>query len=153
MSILDAFSGIANAALPLPWLVTGGQPSADQFKAAHAAGVKVVIDSRDPMEPRPFNEPTLLKELGMEYIVIPVGPGTLTDATHEKLLAALRTHAGTPTIYHCASGNRVAGSLIPYLMLDEKMTEEEAIEAAMRIGLRSAELLSWGTEYARGKQG
>ena len=71
------------------------------------------------------------------------------DATLEQILAALRSHAGTPTILHCASANRVGGALIPYFVLDEGMAEQDAVDAAMRVGLRSAELLAWGADFAR----
>ena len=152
MSLLDAIAGATNAALPLPWLATAGQPSAEQFAAAHAAGVKVVIDLRDPAEPRPFDEAATLRTLGIEYINIPVSPSAPTTASLEKIVAALRANAGNPTILHCASANRVGGALSPYVILDEGMTEEDAADAAMRVGLRSAELMAWGTDYARMQQ-
>ena len=50
---------------------------------------------------------------------------------------------------HCTSGNRVGGALLPYLMLDEGMEEEDAVGQAMRVGLRSAELMEWGLDYVR----
>ena len=50
---------------------------------------------------------------------------------------------------HCGSGNRVGGALIPVLMLDQGMEEEDAVDAAMRVGLRSAELMEWGLGYTR----
>ena len=53
---------------------------------------------------------------------------------------------------HCASGNRVGGALLPHLILDQGFEEEEAVGQAMRVGLRSAELMEWGTEYARRQQ-
>ena len=153
MSMLDAIDGAPNAAQPLPWLVTAGQPSADQLAAAKAAGAEVVIDLRDPMEPRPFDEAATLGALGMEYLNIPVSPGAPSTDALEKILAALRANAGTPTILHCASANRVGGALIPYFILDEGMSEQDAVDAAMRVGLRSAELMAWGADYARSKQG
>jgi hypothetical protein len=39
--------------------------------------------------------------------------------------------------------------MIAYLMLDEKLSEEDAVEQAMRIGLRSPEYLEWGLDYVR----
>jgi hypothetical protein len=33
------------------------------------------------------------------------------------------------------------------------MEEEDAIEQAMRVGLRSAEMLEWGLDYARRNPG
>ncbi|MGD9524639.1 MAG: sulfur transferase domain-containing protein [Gemmatimonadales bacterium] len=149
MALLDALAGTPNAAQPLPWLLTAGQPGPDQLRAAAAAGVTVVIDLRDPMEPRPFDEPALLRELGVEYLNFPVNSGALDAATLERILGAVRQHAGAPTLVHCASANRVGGALIPYFIHDEGMDEQAAIDAAMRIGLRSAELMEWGVSHAR----
>lgn len=149
MSLLNAIAATPNAGQPLPWLVTAGQPSADQMRAAAEAGVKVVIDLRDPMEPRPFNEVSTAQSLGLTYINIPVGPATLNEATLDRILAAVREHANTPTLLHCASANRVGAALIPYFILDQGMGEQDAVDAAMRVGLRSAEMMEWGIEYAR----
>jgi protein tyrosine phosphatase (PTP) superfamily phosphohydrolase (DUF442 family) len=145
----QALSGIANACEILPTVITGGQPNAAQLRAFKEAGGSTVLDIRDPMEPRLVDEPTLVHELGMEYVNVPVRAGSLDDATLERILQVLRT-AGTRTVFfHCGSGNRVAGALIPYFMLDQGMEEEEALDQAMRVGLRSAEMMEWGLNYAR----
>lgn len=148
-SPLDAIAGVPNAAAPLPNLVTGGQPAPAHFQALKQAGVDIVLDIRDPMEPRPFDEPALLASLGQEYINIPVSAGTLDDATLERILGVVRANQHRPMLFHCASGNRVGGALLPHLILDHGMGEEAAIEAAMRIGLRGAEYLEWGLDYTR----
>ncbi len=148
-SPIAAIAGVANAAAPLPNLVTGGQPGAGHFEALKLAGVDIVLDIRDPMEPRPFDEPALLARLGMEYINIPVTAVNLDDPTLERILAVVRGNQTRPMLFHCASGNRVGGAMIPHLMLDHGMTEEAAIEGAMRMGLRGAELLEWGLDYVR----
>ena len=103
MSLLDAIAGTPNASQPLPWLVTAGQPGEAQFAAAKAAGITTVIDLRDPMEARPFDEAATLARLGIAYRNIPVNAGSLDDATMAAVLAALREAAGTPTMLHCAS--------------------------------------------------
>jgi len=151
--LLAALAGVPNAAEPLPGLLTSGQPGALQLEALKAAGLRVVFDIRDPMEPRPFDEPELVRELGMEYVNVSVRQDALDDATLEAVLATLRSRSGQPMLLHCASANRVGGALIPYFMLDEGMSEDAAVEAAMRIGLRGADLLEWGLEYARRKTG
>ena len=146
---LDALAGVANAAEPLPNLLTGGQPSMEHLEALKAAGVTVVLDIRDPMEPRPFDEVQTAENLGLEYLNIPVSAGTLDDRTLERILAVVRANAGRPILFHCASGNRVGGALLPHFILDHGMTEDDAIQAAMRIGLRGADVLEWGLDYAR----
>ena len=151
---LDAMAGVPNAAAPLPNLVTGGQPTAAHFEALKAAGVEVILDIRDPMEPRPFDEPALVRQLGMEYVNVVVRQGALDDAMLDRVLEVVRRSAaaGRPTLFHCASANRVGGAMIPYFILDERMEEDDATDAAMRIGLRGADLLDWGLEYARRRQ-
>ena len=151
-ALLDAINGVANAAQVTPTLVTGGQPGAEQLKALKAAGAQVILDARDPMEPRPFDEPATARALGLEYLNIPVVSGALDDTLLERLLDAVRQNAERPTFFHCNSGNRVAGPLVAWLILDRGMSEEEATEEGMRMGLRTPEMMEWGVEYAR-KQG
>mgnify|MGYP003422942892 FL=1 len=146
--LLAAVSGIANACCPLPGLVTGGQPNDAQFRAARAAGAVTVLDIRDPMEPRPFDEPALAASLGLRYVNISVTGHSLDDTTLEKILAVLRDDTAAPVFFHCGSGNRVGGALIPYFMLDKGMPEDDAVALAMRVGLRGADLLHWGLDYA-----
>lgn len=150
---IEALRGVANANQALPHVITGGQPTPDHFRALRDAGVKVVLDIRDPMEPRGFDEPALLSELGLEYLNIVVSDGNLTDGTADRILKAMRENGNEPILVHCASGNRVGGALIPYLMIDHGFNEDEATMAAMRMGLRGAHLLEWGMAYARSKSG
>jgi protein tyrosine phosphatase (PTP) superfamily phosphohydrolase (DUF442 family) len=146
---LDAVQGVANACQALPNVVTGGQPTADQLTALARAGGGVVLDIRDPMEPRPFDEPAHIRALGMEYVNVPVSTGTADDAALERILGVLRSAKDRQVFFHCGSGNRVGGAMIAHFMLDHGMNEEEATEQAMRIGLRSPEYLQWGLDYAK----
>jgi protein tyrosine phosphatase (PTP) superfamily phosphohydrolase (DUF442 family) len=147
--LLAALTGVVNAAQPLPNLATAGQPGPAHFEALQAAGAEVIFDIRDPMEPRPLDEPDTVRRLGMKYVNVPVQHGALDDEVMDRALEVLRRHAGRPMLLHCASANRVGGVLIPYFILDRGMSEEEAIEAAMKVGLRGSDLLEWGLDYAR----
>lgn len=146
---IHAIAGVTNANQATPTVLTGGQPNAHHFRALKAAGVEVVLDIRDPMEPRGFDEQALLAELGLDYTNIVVTDAHLNDTTLDAITDVMRKNEGRSTLVHCASGNRVGGALIPWLILDQGMTEEEATMAAMRMGLRGAHLLEWGLEYAR----
>ena len=146
---LQSLSGVANACQLLPTLATGGQPTAAHLAAFKAAGGGVILDLRDPMEPRPIDEPTTARASGLEYVNVPVGPGRLDDATMERILGVLRGAGDRQVFVHCGSGNRVGGALIPFLMLDQGFEEEDAVAQAMRVGLRSAELMEWGLDYVR----
>lgn len=145
----DALANVPNACQPLPGLVTGGQPSAADLERFRAAGGGIVLDLRDPMEPRPYDEPAAATLLGLEYVNVSVHAGTLNDATMDRILEVLRTAGDRTVLMHCGSGNRVGGALIPYFMVDHQLEEDDAVAQAMRVGLRSAELMEWGAEYAR----
>ena len=151
--LLDAIAGVPNAAEPLPNLITGGQPGPNHFAALKDAGLEVVLDIRDSMEPRPFDQPTLMAEAGFEYHNISVTGDSLDDVTLEQVLAVVRRNQGRRMLFHCASGNRVAGAMIAYLMLDRGMSEEAAVQEAMRMGLRGSDVMEWGLDYARRKAG
>ena len=153
MTTFDAVAGIANACQATPTLVTGGQPDQKQLAAFKAAGGAVVLDVRDPMEARPFDEPAKLKELGLEYVNVPVVAGRVDHALLERILDAVRKNKDRQMLFHCGSGNRVGGALLPYFILDLGMDEEAAIELAMRIGLRSPEMMQWGLAYVAGRKG
>ena len=146
---VQALQGVPNVCQVLPNLVTGGQPSAAALAGFKAAGGEIVVDLRDPMEPRPLDEPAETRSLGLEYVVVPVGAGTLTDQTLDRVLDVLRQAGDRHVFLHCGSGNRVGGALLPYLVLDQGLEEEDAVGQAMRIGLRSAELMEWGMDYVR----
>lgn len=148
----QALSGVANACQILPNVITGGQPNAAQLRALKDAGGGIVLDIRDPMEPRLVEEPSLVQELGMEYVNIPVRAGSLDDATLERILAVLRGAGDRTVFFHCGSGNRVGGALIPYFILDQDMGEQDAVDQAMRVGLRNPEIMEWGLDYARRNQ-
>lgn len=152
-SPIEALMGVVNANQVVPTVVTGGQPNPQQFQALRTAGVELVIDLRDPMEPRGFDQEALMRELGFEYVVVAVSDGRLTDETLDRITTLMRDAGTRPTLVHCQSGNRVGGALIPWLVLDQGMTEDEATMAAMRMGLRGAHLLQWGLSYARARAG
>ena len=147
----QALERVPNACQLLPNVVTGGQPSAADLEAFRESGGGIVVDLRDPMEPRPLDEPATAERLGLEYIAVPVTAGTMTDETLERIHNILRDAGDRPVFVHCGSGSRVGGALLPHLILEHGMEEEDAVGQAMRVGLRSADLLEWGLDYVRRK--
>ena len=152
-SPFEAAAGIVNACQALPTVTTGGQPTADHLRALKEAGAEILLDLRDPMEKRPFDEPALAREVGLEYINVPVSSATLNDATLERVLTVYRNAGEKKIFVHCGSGNRVGATLLPHFMIDLGMEEEDAVEQAMRVGLRSPDMLEWGLDYARRNAG
>ena len=146
-ALLDSVAGLPNAAEPVSGWITGGQPSEQQLKAFKAAGGEVVVDNRDPMEPRPFDEPASARALGLQYVNLPIVHGAVTTETMRQMYAAVKRLEGKKALLHCSSGNRTSAALIPYLMIDKKMEQDDAVETAMKGGLRSAELMQLALDY------
>jgi len=148
-ALLSALAGLPNAAEPVTGWITGGQPTEQQLQAFKAAGGEVVVDNRDPMEPRPFDEPAAVRTLGLEYLSVPIVHGAVTTDTIRRMHQALKKLEGRKALLHCSSGNRTSAALIPYLMVDKKMEQEDAVDLAMSIGLRSAELMEIAVTYVK----
>ena len=145
--LFQALSGVPNLCQALPSVMTGGQPTAAHLTAAREAGLRVVLDIRDPMEPRPFDEPTLVANLGMTYVNIPVSSATMNHETWDRIRESLQEHADENLLFHCNSGSRVGGVMIAHLVLDHGFTPDDAVNEAMRIGLRSPDLIEWSLDY------
>jgi len=76
----------------------------------------------------------------MEYVNIPVGHEDIHDKTFDRFRELMRDGGCRPMLVHCSSANRVGALLIPYLVLDEGKSTEEAREIAAQVGLRSTSL-------------
>ena len=145
-------AALANGHMPVDGIVTAGQPRADQFATLAAAGIGTVIDIRAPAELRGFDEAAAVRAAGMEYHNIPVVAGSLTSAEFDQVRALLRAPAKRPVLFHCASANRVGALLLPYLVLDEGRSPDDALQVAHDVGLRSDELAHIAFDYIRGQQ-
>jgi hypothetical protein len=104
--ILEIVPGLANAACPVPEVLTGGQPTEEHLKTFVEHGYRTVLDLRAPDEARPYDEPEAVRRLGLEYVSLPVTPDTLTDDTFARFRSLMRDQGvGEP-------GGSVADSLL-----------------------------------------
>ncbi len=146
--IAPAAAELANGACLIPDIATAGQPRAEQFRKLADAGIRTVIDLRPPEEPRGFDEVAAVREAGLRYVNVPVTPQTLGDADFDRVRALLNDPANRPALLHCASANRVGAVLLPYLMLDEGRSQDDALEMARQVGLRSSEMADAALHYS-----
>ncbi len=140
--------GLAYAAQPLPWLVTSGQPEQEHFRELAEARFKTVVDLRMPGEPRGFDEPTAVREAGLEYVSLPVMEEILIDESFDRFREVMRDLTKRPVLLHCTTANRVGALLLPYLILDEGRSPDDALQIARRVGLRSPYLAAIALDYA-----
>ena len=124
---------IPNAAEPLPGLLTGGQPTEEQFSQAKHLGFKSIVNRRGVGEPGTDTAPALMDTLGLDYVHIPISGPHDISVDKAKALSEALDKVSTPAIVHCASGNRV-GAL--FAMRAFHILGESA-EAAIQIGRAS----------------
>lgn len=108
-------------------LITGGQPSEDQLRAAAAEGVTTVINLAilDPRYALP-DEAGLVRALGMVYYHIPVEwerPTAADFAAFEQVMDAV---GQAKTLLHCAANFRVTAFYSLYAVKRLGWTEAEA---------------------------
>ncbi len=131
---------LPNARQAAPGLLTGGQPTDEQLRAAAAAGYKTVINLRPGSEMAGIDESGLVESLGMDFVSIPVGGGAdLTEDTARRLDRALAHAKPGPVIIHCASGNRVGALLALRANLIQGQPAAEALNFGKAAGLTSLE--------------
>ena len=140
--------GMANAGQPLEDVATAGQPKREHFERLAEAGYKTVIDLRTHEEPRGLDEPEVVQRAGMEYANIPVGHEGVDDEAFEQFRQLMAEPERRPALVHCSSANRVGALLIPYLVLDEGRTSEDAVRMASEVGLRNDALKQAALRYA-----
>jgi protein tyrosine phosphatase (PTP) superfamily phosphohydrolase (DUF442 family) len=138
---------IPNVSQPLPGVMTAGQPRAEDFTRVAGAGFTTVLDVCAPEEARGFDEPATAAAAGLDYIVVPVRSYTPDDSVFDAARAVLNDAARRPLFFHCRSANRVGGLLLAYLMLDEGWTEDQALRAAVQVGLRNEDLARTALDY------
>ena len=131
--------GIPGAVLVEPQLVSSGQYDEAQFAKLPELGYRTVIQLRLASEEGTGWEEAKAKQLGLNFIRIPVdGAKELTEANARKLEAALQKREGG-TLVACNSGNRVGGLFALRAYYCEKLPAEKALEAGKKAGLVKAE--------------
>ena len=135
----DWDSLLPNPRQPLENVLSGGQPSAEQLADAAEAGFTTVINLRMPGERGADDEATLVENLGMTYVHLPInGAEGITEENARALDEALAAADG-PTMLHCGSGNRVGGLLALRAHYVNGLGIEEAIAYGKESGLTKLE--------------
>lgn len=139
-ALADSFTGLGvphSFTPPLPDTVCSGQMSEAQFAQLRAAGIERVVSLRRPDENGTGWEEARARELGIEFVRIPIGgPDDLTRANAERLGAALSPQR--PTLVACGSSNRV-GALLALKAFYEGAPAEQALELGKQAGLTKLE--------------
>jgi uncharacterized protein (TIGR01244 family) len=117
-----------------------GQPTAQALRDLHGQGVTTVVNLRTPEEMSkrvPFDEAALVKELGMEYVYIPMR-GTAEfpySPAAVKAFAAAMTSAKGKVLLHCTIAWRASHLWAAYLIQYRDVPVATALQQARTINL------------------
>ena len=111
-------------------LLTAGQPTEAQLADAAGQGVQVVVNLALHDDPRYSlkDEAGCVRDLGMEYIHIPVQFKAPTEENLLEFVAAMDAHTGEKTLVHCAANYRVTAFIGLYRVIRLGWSPEQAFE-------------------------
>ncbi len=115
------------------------QPTKRGLEIAPTRGVKTIVNLRTPEEIQTvdYNEEAAARELGMNYVSIPIESAeglSLDDA--DRLADVLKDCQGG-VLMHCKSASRAGGLWALYLNRHRGMELEDALERGRQAGMRS----------------
>lgn len=120
--------------------VSGHVDSPGQVAQLARDGIAVVISLLPADEQRGFDEAEAVKAANMRFVSIPVtGAADLTRANVTALDQALRASAGSHTLIHCASGNRVGALMALRAAWIDGQPREVALATGKRYGMTRLE--------------
>jgi protein tyrosine phosphatase (PTP) superfamily phosphohydrolase (DUF442 family) len=115
-------------------IATAGQPTAEQFAEIKAAGYEVVVNLAPPNATNAIaNEKELVETQGMEYVYLPVvwEEPTLNDI--DRFFNTLEVNSQRQVFVHCALNMRVSAFMYLYRRVQQRVSNEVAIEAMNQI--------------------
>jgi len=131
-------------------VLLASQPSVEGLVAAQMDGVQTIINLRHNEEPTMLQaEQNVVEALGMKYIHVPwEGGEELTDQVFDTMIHLLRTER-RPILLHCDKyANRVGAVWLPYRVLEDGLSVDEATAEAVKIGMHSDDYEALAREYA-----
>ena len=111
----DTLEGIYNFLPISDTITTSGQPTETQFRVIKNAGFQSVINlAPHDAENSLANESSLLNELGLKYIHIPVDFKKPTDKDFKEFVQSMEHSSTEKTWVHCAANMRVSAFMFRY---------------------------------------
>lgn len=122
---------------PVDGITSAGQPDEAAFKVFADQGYTTVIDLRTAGEDRGMDEPKVVEDLGMDYVLFPIGRDGITFESARNL-DKLIADADGPVLVHCGSANRV-GALLALSKSLDGADDESALEYGRQGGMTRLE--------------
>ncbi|MCA8953389.1 MAG: hypothetical protein KDE27_28005 [Planctomycetes bacterium] len=133
-------ASIPHFASPMAGVYSSGQPSPEQFAALPSIGIKRVINLRAPGESGTGWEEQRARELGIEFVRLPIaGKDGLSRANVERFAAELAQPSEAGVLVSCGSSNRVGAMFALKAAWLDGASKETALSIGRKAGLTKLE--------------
>ena len=117
--------------------VSTAPPSEGDLRALAEDGYKAVVNLRCQDEAdqplAPDREGEVVASLGLEYCLLPVAGGTISDELVDEFRASVEA-LPKPVLVHCASGKRAGAFTIMHLASQQGMSGDATLQKAADMG-------------------
>ena len=129
----------------------GGAVDPAAMAALKSEGYVSVINLRQAAEPGADIEAgrAAAQTAGLKYIHLPFNVASPDTTVVDNFLAAVADTSNQPVFIHCGSANRVGGMWMIKRVLQDGWAIDRARTEAEAIGLSSAPLIAFATEYIK----
>lgn len=118
-------------------ITVGGQPTATDLQQLAQQGFKTIINLRTSNEEnqplKPDEEGSVVEQLGMQYVHIPVSTENMDEAQVSRFRDQLAQLPG-PQFVHCGTGRRAGALTMMQTAIEQGMSGGQAIEKAEQMG-------------------
>jgi protein tyrosine phosphatase (PTP) superfamily phosphohydrolase (DUF442 family) len=115
-------------------LSSSGMPKPEQLKSVAEAGVQVVINlATSKSEGEIPNEGELVRDLGMEYIHIPVDWNNPTKQDLDDFMGEMDKHQNEHILVHCQANYRASAFVAMDRVLRQGWQADDALEEMHKI--------------------
>lgn len=127
---------------------TGGQPTNQAYAKVAASGFQSVLSLRVANEGVDlFRERALVEQNKMRYFNIPVVSSAPRAEQADEFIRLVKNSSNHPMLINCASANRVGAFMMIYRVLEQRWSEDKALEEAVKIGLTGEHLKKFAQDY------
>ena len=118
-------------------ITSGRQPTAEEFTQLAREGFRSVVNLRTwPEEDQPLSpeaEGAQVRDLGLEYLHLPVSTTDLTPEQVDQFRQAL-LQLPKPVYVHCHTGKRAGAFVMMHLAAEQGWSGQEALQKAEEMG-------------------
>jgi protein tyrosine phosphatase (PTP) superfamily phosphohydrolase (DUF442 family) len=138
----DEATGIPHYLIVEANVAAGGQPTLDGFKWLKERGFRTVLNLLPESDADPA-EPSMVRDMELEYISLPVTPDTINRATVEMFNQIVDDAKHRPLYIHDSSGTRTGALWYLHRVSVDNVPEDRARNQADRIGLKETDTEFW----------